>query len=411
MTVARLVLLCCAAVGASAMRRHPRLVLPPADLQLPPAPAGDERRPPVFPMNWITGMHSPLYPPFLGSPKVCQEGTKRRTAYIVNGRMSFAPLQFVGTPQEWENVTQYMLDSFNGVLINGEAILADPTPWADMFGWVPHSHYQGTVTRGGKQLPHWALETPQGTFGLLVTADGTPVELNQTLGNTTLSYTFFDWQPNVTDPEVWRHFNRSAYLHPDPCPEPKDMSPVNTTMYIFHPKNNFNITGQDLGDAVGDVFFTCEDFLEQSPGSIDHGYAWITKWEIEHLPRWGQYQNCNGYPPDCLGANNWWVGHEAANALAPVAGGQCAANPLVGEWWSLPAGGACADGNRPGDGSCTWRKSRRLKTIDSTCLLATGYKHACLTDKRCPFPSATKKFLGAFASSDPAQGGCPDLVH
>ena len=60
------------------------------------------------------------------------------------------------------------------------------------------------------------------------------------------------------------------------------------------------------------------------------------------IPRWGQYQNCNGYPPVCLGASDFYVDHEAAEGLGLPAGGQCTDNPDTGEWWSLPAGGKCA---------------------------------------------------------------------
>ena len=41
-------------------------------------------------------------------------------------------------------------------------------------------------------------------------------------------------------------------------------------MYIFHPENNFDIGGQDLGNAAGDTAFTCIDVLLGAPGSMDH---------------------------------------------------------------------------------------------------------------------------------------------
>ena len=94
--------------------------------------------------------------------------------------------------------------------------------------------------------------------------------------------------------------------------------------------------------------------------------------------------------------------------MGDVSGGQCDTNPLVGEWFSLPEGGKCGAGATPGDGSCTWA-AKRAKTIDSQCLFARGFLDACKADGRAPFKAAQKLFLAAFASTDPAQGGCPAL--
>ena len=55
---------------------------------------------------------------------------------------------------------------------------------------------------------------------------------------------------------------------------------------------------------------------------MDHDYAWVSAWRVTAVPRWGQYQNCNGYPPVCLGASDFYVGHEAAEGLGLPAGGQ-----------------------------------------------------------------------------------------
>merc|ERR1711907_789657 len=110
----------------------------------------------------------------------------------------------------------------------------------------------------------------------------------------------------------------------------------NTTMYIFHPADNFNISGQDLGDATGDTVFTCIDVMSNRSSGTDHNYSWISQWSVEHATRHGQYQNCNGYDPSvCIGANDRLVVHEAAMGMGYPIAGQCQANPLTGEWWSL----------------------------------------------------------------------------
>ena len=98
---------------------------------------------------------------------------------------------------------------------------------------------------------------------------------------------------------------------------------------------------------------------------------------------------------------------------------QCgAADPNVGQWFSLPKGGQCAAGRRPSyatdptAGGCSWRVAERVKTIDGEKCLIKGhnYKSLCVADQRAPFPSATKAFLAAFASSDASKGGCPEMM-
>ena len=139
-------------------------------------------------------------------------------------------------------------------------------------------------------------------------------------------------------------------------------------------------------------------------------YQWITQWSLDLVPRWGQYQNCNNYGAanNCLGNEHFWVGHEAALGLGAPDGGQCVDNKLVGEWFSLPLGGKCAAGASPDGKACTWSE-KRIKTIDAQCMLKHGYIPACKTDGRAPFAAAKKIFLAAFASDDPAKGGCPAL--
>eukprot|EP01065_Artemidia_motanka_P025034 TRINITY_DN2993_c0_g2_i1.p1 TRINITY_DN2993_c0_g2~~TRINITY_DN2993_c0_g2_i1.p1 ORF type:complete len:417 (+),score=142.18 TRINITY_DN2993_c0_g2_i1:61-1311(+) len=341
-----------------------------------------------------------------------QDGAKRRTLVWYGTKMPMAPAEFVGTPKEWVNVTQYHLDNFFGFSLNGVDLIDQQasTPWSGQFVWVPASKYGGKV--GG--LDVWTEEAAGWTFEIRV--NGTvPVWLRQTNPNFSgkslnLTWEFSDFKAGDSYDGGWKNFSEDAFLHPAPCPPPANDSNVVKEMYIFHPANEFNISGQDLGDATGDVCFTCIDFLAGKPATIDHHYSWITLWEIEMYPQLGQYLNCNGYPPVCLGNGNSLVGHEAAEALAVPLGGQCTANPLTGEWYSLPPAGLCADGDAPSKGGCSWRVRRRVKTIDGKCLLAgTKYADACKADRRAPFPAATKLFLDAFASADPSKGGCPPL--
>ena len=115
--------------------------------------------------------------------------------------------------------------------------------------------------------------------------------------------------------------------------------------------------------------------------------------QVESNTTFGQYQNCNGYPPKCAGSNNFLVGHSGAQNQGPVPNnGQCSSNPLVGEWYSLPVGGKCTGEARPHDGTCTWRK-HHIKTIDSKCLIEQhGFKEVCAKDARAPFSAVSRTF-------------------
>jgi hypothetical protein len=281
------------------------------------------------------------------------------------------------------------------------------------------------VTIKGEKLNRWLWiynsAASNVSYELLVMDAATPVQLDMNVSmdhgpyqKMRLLHTFKNFYPNKTLPELWIGFNDTDYTHPMRCPEPTDRKPVTLPMYIFHPANEFDIAGQDLGDAVGDTVFVCVDALTNFSSFGDHNYAWLTKWEVYFVPQWGQYQNCNGYNPAiCMSDEHFLVGHEAAYYLGSKSATQrqCGTNPEVGEWYSLPPQGECKGEAQPGDGTCTWRK-KRVKTIDGECLIHTGgFAETCKREKRAPFPEAMKMYLKAFESDDPKEGGCPPIAE
>lgn len=355
----------------------------------------------AFPPSWNAGSY------------YTQDTVKNRSCEKDQYKVAMVPESYIGSDLEWLNISSLTVGNFVGLNINGVKLQQydGGQPFADFFGWLPHAHYGGKTEWGGESLDNWKFNYSGFTYDLEVSrANGKPVRevmVGMYQGKLlNITYLFSGFEENL-DFGWWSEFNITEYTNPEVCGD-SDPAPINQTMFIFHPVNKFNISNQDLGDAVGDTFFTCLTARMPNTSSA-HDYQWITQWEIEIIPRWGQYLNCNNYPPSCNGNGNWYVGHEAAEAIGAGAGGQCRDNTLVGEWWSLPEGGRCAEGKRPGDGSCTWRIVERTKTIDSTCLFVTQkYDEACKTE-RAPFPNATGKFLDAFKSEDTAAGGCPAL--
>jgi len=296
----------------------------------------------------------------------------------------------------------------------------------DMFKWLSGAKDGGIVTIEGRQLHRWFLDQKIPLIGgvsyELFSADDTPVKMWQNISmkvgpykDLRVHFIFNSFTPNKTLPELWSGFNATEYTNPPACPTTaENVKPATRTMYIFHPENEFDIAGQDLGDLLGDTVFVCLDAITNFSSFGDHDYAWLTKWEIDLMPQFGQYQNCNGYnPPKCMSESKFLVGHEAAYYLGPenVTQRQCGTNTDVGEWYSLPVLGECKGDAQPGDGSCTWRK-RKVKTIDGKCLIHTGgFGATCIREQRAPFPDSQKMFLKAFESDDPSQGGCPPIAE
>ena len=69
-----------------------------------------------------------------------------------------------------------------------------------------------------------------------------------------------------------------------------------------------------------------------------------------------------------------------------------------------------SDDSSPDGKACTWRKKKRVKTIDSRCLFEQQhFTKRCREDARVPFTTAIEAFEAAFASNKIEMGGCPAL--
>jgi len=427
-----------AAVGALAQRdwlhthaRHQTIVADAhrrAAIAATLAPVEDATGPskPRIPLLWsakvnqstiINGQVQATIVP-LGDGRMVEDTRAKRKATFSAAKFPWAPASFVGSEKEWMNFTTFFTSDYMGFLLNGQPLDASiygAAKFSATFGWLIGAHAGGMKPYNGSSFQSWRFDLGADHFELLADAHGVPVYSVTNvsapgLGNYTTIVSFSGWRADASQlPDVWVGYNETAFKEPEACPPPSDPTPVDTPIFIFHPKNNFDIAGQDVGDGTGDVFFVCVDVLTNKPSGVDHHYQWLTSWTVHHNPHLGQYQNCNGYPPKCLGANDFLVGHEAAQGLGAPFGGMCETNGQTGEWWSLPVGGECKGGATPEGGTCTW-KATRQKTIDSKCLLdQLGFKEACKHGGRAPFEEATKIFYGAFAHDEPGQGGCPPL--
>eukprot|EP00656_Telonema_subtile_P048815 TRINITY_DN5919_c0_g1_i4.p1 TRINITY_DN5919_c0_g1~~TRINITY_DN5919_c0_g1_i4.p1 ORF type:complete len:319 (-),score=74.03 TRINITY_DN5919_c0_g1_i4:68-1024(-) len=309
------------------------------------------------------------------------------------------------------NVTLQLDGSSPNGLFNLSGICYDsivPGSYHDMFAWTSLAQYGGTIPGECADCQLWLFNTSAVSFRLLARGN-LPVQMNITTdqqGKHELQV--FDIKHFTPGPDpAAAAVNRTACSQLPVC-EPEG-GVVNKSMYLFHPAHQLNISGQDVGDTLGDAFFVCEDLMLGRDPTVDHNYAWFTHWRVEHLAQYGQYQNCNGYPAECKGRNDWLVGKEAALGLGIPLAGQCTENQLTGNWWSLPVGGHCGP-NQTIPSDCTWR-GERVKTIDGTCLLKQhNLLQKCKLDRIAPFKTAHAAFEKAFSSDDVADGGCPPLV-
>eukprot|EP01060_Flectonema_neradi_P010340 TRINITY_DN17435_c0_g1_i5.p1 TRINITY_DN17435_c0_g1~~TRINITY_DN17435_c0_g1_i5.p1 ORF type:complete len:392 (+),score=76.33 TRINITY_DN17435_c0_g1_i5:49-1224(+) len=327
-----------------------------------------------------------------------------------------APKDTIGTPGQWSNMTQFLMS--NGVYfgINGLTKLIIPEPtFPDQFGFVPYTKYNSTGIYTGKNCTIWDFRPNNLTFMRYYAEVGTdiPVGLFSNVTTQTLPgqpprelVTMTTYKDVVTGPgvdfSVFKEFNLTEINNPPAC-RPKNSPPVvqDMEMYIFHPSKNWNISGQDVADLVGDTFFVCADSTNTDR---DH-YQYISKYSISMNTNWGQYRMCNDYPPTCVGAEDFLIGREASEGLGPVQSGQCSDNTETGSWLSLPEKGECQGSDTPASGKCTWKINKRIKTIDGKCMLGRGLVDACKVDQRLPFPTASKIFYSSFDDQD----GCPAI--
>eukprot|EP00043_Microstomoeca_roanoka_P020139 m.238257 g.238257 ORF g.238257 m.238257 type:complete len:350 (+) comp17114_c6_seq1:219-1268(+) len=283
----------------------------------------------------------------------------------------------------------------------------------DMFDWVFSSltKYTGKKTIQNRTCDQWELVVPDATLTLC--ADGNVPVLQSVFSSTsmTTSITIFhtDFTPNPPGlNDTFFQPPKECFEPPTLCPGPEDTAVIDA--YIFHPRNTTgDIVNQDVADLLGDVLFICTDAL--SNHTQEDEYAYVSYYKLEVVTKWGQYEQCNGYPGVCLGSHGAAVGREASFGIKDM-GGQCANNTDTGSWLSLPIAGACKD-DEPMSiaNNCTWRIVERVKTIDGHCLLSTqGMLDSCLAEAHIPFAKTVDIMTKAFYFDDETVGGCPNVV-
>ena len=142
--------------------------------------------------------------------------------------------------------------------INGEKLDAAiySTKYYDQFSWLAGAHDGGSTVFHGVSCHKWFIQAPGTYFELLVAEDTQePVMFYENITHATASIgqyatrsLFTEWRADESNlPHVWEGYSSHAFKYPAPCAKPSDPTPVDTIVYVFHPKNEFNISGQDVG--------------------------------------------------------------------------------------------------------------------------------------------------------------------
>jgi len=255
-----------------------------------------------------------------------------------------------------------------------------------------YGQYNGTSEVLGQPCELWALK------GTTLCMDGDkPLQLK----SDSMNVTMLDFKPEV---------DRTLFKTPEACksvpPPCGDGEIINQTVYVAHPPNLYNISGQDVADSKGDAVFLCLDSFMAGKG----GYQLLSAFELSIVRNFSQYTN---YPPPGVhgfGGDGFHVGREAP-LFTGTHWGQCEDDAYwhhrIGQWFSLPPHGQCTKGKMQLGRDCTWRIERRIATVEMKCLLEDRNFTSKCTGAVAPFLEVEQTLLNAIASEDSTEGGCP----
>jgi len=275
--------------------------------------------------------------------------------------------------------------------------------FASLFSWFPLAKKAGQDVVKGKTCEKWSLTLPPPKNQSLVAClhEDEPLYISQQAGTIT-----FDNFQRVVDPAKLQ-IPTACQEEPKPCGSNKI---IKQTIYLAHPLDNYNISGQDVADAKGDAVFLCTDKGMWTIGN----YKLLSAFELSVVDSFSQYTN---FPPPGskgFGGDGYHIGRSTPMEVGQH-GGQCDEDAelwkRLGVWYSLPRGGQCISAKSHQLGvNCTWRIERRLNTIEMDCLLNQRKMVEKCEKAKAPFDDVTELLLKALASQDVAQGGCPSVT-
>jgi len=299
-------------------------------------------------------------------------------------------------------------------------------PYADPFAWLASARRNGSSIVGGDACDLWVgsgsmssfvFKMPSVNMSICIAKDGSPREWNVSLvvpiggsGQTlTQTYVFSNVTVGHITDDFFKNSNACASNYPTQACPSAGVETLN--LYRIHTSTEPNdLANRNLGDALGDMAFMCE--VSQQGALASNVVTW---WQVDTSTDYGQYAYCLfnlHHRNECFGGTANKVGRESAQGAGMGhLQGQCSANDDVGSWYSFPAAGQCAAGQPVGTDGCTWGRARPVRTVNASCILhERGLQQACAEERsHAPFRRSTEIFRRSLASSDPSEGGCPDI--
>lgn len=169
----------------------------------------------------------------------------------------------------------------------------------------------------------------------------------------------------------------------------------------IHGKEPSSLTNRNVADSNGELEILLEYF---NPSDREKASAqWLTKWAVEADAEWTTYSKCH---------YNHLTKKDACTCYQlPCSRKRIGCRALAdvnGTWYSFPEDGECASGTTIGTNGCTW-KANPVRTISLACLYYDrGVSGMIPWYNTSQFLHAGEALDSALATSDPAQGGCPD---
>jgi len=295
---------------------------------------------------------------------------------------------------------------------------AFPNPYYDILflQLMPLATHQGIKTVDGVPCDIWTVSLKVPTYEMnlstCIASDGVPREHNLTSGMAYKAasaqyYRFSNVSVGSRGEDAFAPGEVCETMFPRP-PCPKDTVESLDVYRVRSAKEPNELANRNLGDALGDMAFFC------GVGGMDETQV-VTHWSAQANSSWGQYGYCMYIAGRnvCFGNTGNHVGRESAEGLGEGAvQGQCSPNEDVGSWFSFPADGLCPEGARVGDGGCTWT-AKPIRTVSASCILnERGLKDSCASERgHAPMTKSAAIFKAALETSDPTQGGCPDVTE
>jgi hypothetical protein len=272
-----------------------------------------------------------------------------------------------------------------------------------LFGWLGAANRTGQDTVKGLTCDKWSFTPPPPNDKYTLTACLRGDEPLYLLRGLYLMY-FEDFQRGA-DPSKFQ-LPVECQTASKTCGSGKI---VKKTIYVAHPEDNYNISGQDVADAHGDAVFLCTDKMMWTIGN----YKLLSAFDLSIVDTYAQYTN---FPPpgnQGFGGDGYHIGRETPVGIGRH-GGQCDDDAdwfqKLGIWYSLPRGGQCISYDYQLGVNCTWRIERRVNTIAMDCLFN---QHAFLemcNKSKVPFTDVTAALLKSLETQDVAHGGCSSVT-